>query len=337
MPSPRELGFRLPPEWAPHTRCWMAWPCRPEAFGGRLAEARAAFAEVAASLAAFEPVSMIVRPDLVASASLELGSGISILPMPHDDSWMRDVAPMFLVHESGALAALCFRFNAWGELYEPFAQDAQIARRLGEHLGLPLFESELVLEGGAMVVDGEGTALLCEPSVLDPARNPGVERQDVERELRDLLGIERVIWLPHGLIDDETKGHVDNVARFVRPGVVVAAVDRESGANRERLEANLEVLRKSRDARERELEIVPLPLPQPRTRHDGRLLTTSYVNFYLANRAVLVPAFDDPQDAVAYKTRAGLFPDRKVVQIESLEIVQGGGGLHCITREQPRP
>lgn len=337
MPArPRDLGFSMPPEWVPHARCWMAWPCREEAWGGHIEAARRAFAEVARTIAEFEPVTMICRPDLLASASLELGSGITLLPMPHDDSWMRDVGPGFLLGAEGRLGGVAFRFNGWGEQWPDYDQDARLARRLLEHIGAEIFESDLVVEGGGLCVDGEGTCLACEPSVLDPARNPGRSRAEIEAGLAACLGVERVIWLPYGLIDDETGGHVDNVARFVRPGVVVAAVDAEGQPNHQRLAVNLGVLRDSQDARGRRLEVLELPLPKPRERSPGRLLTQSYVNFYLANGAVIVPGFDDPRDGPAARLLGQAFPDRRVVQIDARDIVGGGGGIHCITLDQPK-
>lgn len=334
--TPRDLGYAMPPEWAPHSRCWMAWPCREEVWAGGLDAARRAFAEVARAIAAFEPVTVICRPDLLASASLELGAGIPLLPLPHDDSWMRDIGPSFLTGAAGKLGGVAWRFNGWGQLWPDYDQDARLARRLLEHLGAEAFESPHVLEGGAICVDGEGTCLVCEPSVLDPRRNPGLGRAEMEAELSACLGIDRVIWLPHGLLDDETGGHVDNVARFVRPGLVVAAVDAEGRPNHERLLANLELLRQAEDARGRRLEVLELPLPKPRQRHDGRLLTASYVNFYIANGAVLVPAFDDPADHGAAKLLSQAFPDRRIVQLDARDIVQGGGGIHCITLDQPQ-
>ncbi|GBD42766.1 Putative agmatine deiminase [bacterium HR40] len=334
--NPRDLGFLAPPEWAPHGRCWMAWPCREEIWPFGIETARRAFAEVARAIAEFEPVTMICRPDLLASASLELGPGIGLLPMPLDDSWMRDIGPAFVVSGDGRLAGVTFRFNGWGGLVSDFDQDARLARRLLDHLGLAAFESPLVLEGGAISVDGEGTCLVCEPSILDPKRNPGATREQVEAELARCLGVARVIWLPYGLVDDETGGHVDNVARFVRPGTVVAAVDAEGRPNEEPLRANLEVLKTAEDARGRRLEVLELPLPKPLPRADGRLLTASYVNFYLANGAVLVPAFADPKDALAEKVLAQCFPDRQVIRVDARDIVQGGGGIHCITLDQPQ-
>ncbi|GBD40932.1 Agmatine deiminase [bacterium HR39] len=334
MSTPRELGYGAVPEWHAHARCWMAWPCREELWGERLAAARRAVARIARTIARFEPVTVIVRPDLVADASLELGRGISILPMAHDDSWTRDTGPLFVAREWGERAGVIFRFNGWGELWRPYEQDARMAEAIIARIGIPAFRSQLVLEGGAIELDGEGTAIVCEPSVLDPARNPGTSRAEVEHELSAMLAVEKVIWLPAGLVDDETKGHVDNVARFVAPGVVVLARDAK-GPHRIVLEAAREVLELERDARGRRLDIVPVDLPEPRRRPDGRLLTASYANFYLANDAVILPSFADPADQRAYRTFGQLFPEREIVMEDALDVLQGGGGIHCITRDEP--
>ncbi len=339
MTTPREAGFSMPAEWAPHARCWMAWPCRQEAWGDvGLDEARRAYAEVAQAIARFEPVTMICRPDHLAQASLLCGPGIAVLPMQHDDSWARDTGPTFLVDGQGGLAGVTWRFNGWGEAYPDHGQDAQMARRVLEHLGARRFASSMVMEGGGLHVDGEGTALVCAPSVLDPKRNPGMTRDEAEAELKAFLGVETVVWLPGGLADDETGGHVDNVACFARPGVVLAlATDDKADANWAGLAENAAVLRAATDARGRKIEVVPVQQPRARVRAGagrGRA-SLSYINFYLANGGVVVPGFEDPADAAAAKVIAAAFPDRKLVQVDALEIVQGGGGIHCITQQQP--
>ncbi len=336
MERPRDLGFAMPPEWWPHARCWMAWPCREAIWEGNLEAARRVVAQVAAAIAEFEPVTMIVRPDLAADASLYLGKGVSVLPMTHDDSWVRDTGPTFLLDGERRLGGVAWRFNGWGELYQDYAQDAQLARRILEHVKARSFESQLVFEGGNLSVDGEGTALVCEPAALDPARNPGFGREEVEAELAACLGVERVIWLPRGMVDDETRGHVDNLACFVRPGVVLAVRDEPGGPHHEALEANFEVLKQATDARGRALEILELPMPKPRERREGVLLTTSYVNFYIANGGIVMPAFDDAADKTAYRVIAAAFPEHEVVQVDVLDLVAGGGGIHCITQQQPK-
>lgn len=328
----------MPAEWAPHTRCWMAWPCREELWGDRLEAARQDVADVAKAIAAFEPVTMVARPELTASVSLYCGPGIAVLPLPQDDSWTRDTGPTFLTDGKGGLAGVSWRFNGWGEVYADYAQDAQMAKRILDHLGVPRYDAPMVLEGGSIHVDGEGTCLVGEPSVLDPKRNPGMTRAEAEAHLVAHLGVEKVIWLPFGLVDDETRGHVDNLACFARPGVVLAlAGDDPADANSAGLQENLDVLRRTPDARGRTLEIVPIQQPRQRARDKQRRLTLSYINFYIANGGIVIPGFQDPADAAALKTIAAAFPDRQVVQIDVVDLIHGGGGIHCVTQQQPAP
>lgn len=338
MTTPRAQGLAMPAEWAPHRRCWMAWPCREELWGERLEAARRVVAEVAKAISAFEPVIMLARPELTAGASLGCGPGIAVLPMPQDDSWTRDTGPTFVTGSGGRLAGIAWRFNGWGEVWPDHAQDAQMARRVLEHLGVPRFDAPIVLEGGAIAVDGEGTCLVCAPSIVDPRRNPGLDRAAIDAVLRDYLGVELVIWLPHGLVDDETMGHVDNVACFAGPGRVLAMVRDEPGdPDHEGLAANLAVLEGATDAMGRRLEVIPIRAPRVRPRQGGRRQTLSYVNLYIANGGVVMPAFHDPADRAAYDTVAAAFPDRTVVQLEVSDLLWGGGGIHCITQQEPLP
>jgi agmatine deiminase len=315
----------------------MAWPCRAEYWGERLAAARQAYAEVAKAIVAFEPVTMIAQPELTAEASLQCGQGVSILPLEHDDAWVRDTAPTFVRNPEGLLAGIDWRFNGYGERSPDYADDAALAEKICRRLKLPRFEAPIVLEGGAIHVDGEGTGLICAASVLDPRRNPGLGRAEIEAALGDLLGVETVIWLAQGLIDDATGGHVDNLACFAGPGVVLAlrAGDAED-PNRPILEDNLARLRGARDAKGRELEVVEIQQPVARYREDGRRLTASYINFYLANGAIVVPIFGDPMDAAAFHAIQNAFPDRQIVEIDVGDLVYGGGGIHCITQQQPK-
>ena len=336
MSTPRHDGFAMPAEWAPHARCWMAWPCREALWGSRLEAARQVTAEVAKAISHFEPVTMVVRPDLTASVSLHCGSGIAVLPMPQDDSWTRDTGPTFVVDGEGRLAGVDWRFNGWGEVYEDHAQDALMAQRILEHLDLPRYQAPMVAEGGAIHVDGEGTCLVCETSILDPRRNPGLGRAEAEAVLKDHLGVERVIWLPFGLVDDETRGHVDNVACFARPGTVLAlASDDAADPNHEGLAANLELLRAVTDAKGRQLEVLPILQPKARKRDDGSRLTLSYINFYIANGGIVMPGFADAADKAAYRAVGQAFPGREITQLEVTDLIHGGGGIHCITQQQP--
>jgi agmatine deiminase len=315
----------------------MAWPCRAEYWGERLAAARQAYAEVAKAIVAFEPVTMIAQPELTAEASLQCGQGVSILPLEHDDAWVRDTAPTFVRNPEGLLAGIDWRFNGYGERSPDYADDAALAEKICRRLKLPRFEAPIVLEGGAIHVDGEGTGLICAASVLDPRRNPGRSQAEIEAVLRDHLGLDTVIWLAQGLIDDATGGHVDNLACFARPGVVLAlSGGDEDDANRPILEDNLTRLRSARDARGRELEVIEIQQPAARYREDGTRLTASYINFYLANGAIVVPIFDDPMDAAAFHAIQAAFPDRQIVEIDAVDLIYGGGGIHCITQQQPK-
>lgn len=328
----------MPAEWAPHRRTWLAWPCRTTLWGEHLDEAKRTYAAIAQAIAGFEPVTVLARPDLTADASLHCGKGISVLPMQQDDSWVRDTGPAFLVSNDGRLGGVAWTFNGWGETYPDHVEDARMARRMLEHAGAETFTSKLVLEGGGVHVDGEGTALLCEDSVLDAGRNPDRDRADVECELDGLLGVDKVIWLDGSLTDDETGGHVDNLACFTAPGKVLALDPATaSEADRPGLERNLETLRAATDAAGRSLEVTLLPLPKPKKRADGRLLTLTYVNFYLCNGAVIVPVFEDSADDAAKKVIGQAFPDRTLVPIDASVLLQGGGGIHCVTQQQPLP
>lgn len=337
MTTPRARGFAMPPEWAPHSRCWMAWPCRNELWGERMSEARQAYAELAKAIAAHEPVTMIARPDLTAEASLTCGQGISVLPLAHDDARIRDTAPTFLLDRAGLLAGIEWRYDGYGGRAPAFEQDARLADAICARLEVPRFVAPLVLEGGGVQVDGEGTALVCATSVLDPRRNPGLAREQIEGLLADHIGVTKVIWLEHGFEGDVTGGHVSNVARFVRPGVVMVLVCRDADdANLVPFRDNLERLRGARDAAGRELEVIEVEQPARRSGPDGRRLTTSYLSFYLANGAVLLPMFDDAKDAAAYAAINAAFPERRAIQIEAADLAYGGG-IHDLVREQPGP
>ncbi len=336
-PTPASLGYVLPAEWERHSRCWMAWPCREAAWHGRIAEAREAYARVAHAIARFEPVTMIANPADVTDASLACGTGVDVLPLPIDDSWTRDSGPMFLTDRQGGLAGVDGRFNAWGQRYRPYDQDARLARRLLERQGLPRFESPLVLEGGAVHGDGDGTLLVTESTLLNANRNPGLTRDEAERRLADTFGCQKVIWLAGGLEHDETDGHIDNIACFARPGVVLALVTDDPGdGNHAVLQDNLARLRGARDARDRPLEVIEIPQPGRRER-DGVRLSLSYINFYIANGAVIVPSFEIAEDSRVVRLLSAAFPDRRIVQVPAADIVTGGGGIHCITLQQPAP
>jgi agmatine deiminase len=333
--TPSAAGFAMPAEWSRHARSWMAWPCRESVWQRSIEPARAAYAAVARAIAAFEPVTMVVRPDQAAAARAALGPAIDIMPLPLDDSWTRDIGPTFVVDRQGGVAGIDWRFNGWGGKYPDHGNDDALASAILEQLGMPRFSAPFVLEGGAIHVDGDGTLLTTEQCLLNPNRNPLLDRPAMEAALSAWLGVEKIIWLGHGLVEDETDGHVDNLACFARPGLVAALVeDDPADANHAPLAENLARLRAARDAAGRVLEIVPIQEPAARHRNGARL-PLSYLNFYLVNGAVIAPIFDDPADDPALAKLAQLFPERKIVAVPAIDIVAGGGGIHCITQQQP--
>lgn len=326
----------MPAEWQPHDRCWMAWPCRKALWGEELGAAHEAYAGVAKAIAEFEPVTMVARSELAADVSLRCGNGVSVLTMDQDDSWMRDVGPTFLLGVDGRLAGVDWRYDGYGGRTPDTEHDAAIAEAICHRLDIPRFQAPIVAEGGGLHVDGEGTCLACAESLLDPRRNPGLGREVAERILRDYLGVDTIIWLEQGLTDDDTGGHVDNLACFAAPGVVLAlAPGHDEDPNTPILAANLERLREATDARGRSLEVIEVKAPAPRHLEDGRQQSLSYLNFYLANDAVIMPRFDDPADDSAWRRVSRAFPSRTMVDIDASTLVLGGGGIHCITQQQP--
>lgn len=331
--------FYMPPEWGPHARTWMQWPCRVAPWGTPegMALARQAYGHVARAIAKFEPVTMVVRPQDKAEAQLVLGGRIDLFEAPIDDSWARDSGPTFLVDGKGGHAGIQWNFNAWGTKYTPFANDASVATKILKSLDMKTYQGPLTVEGGALHVDGAGTLLVTEQCLLNENRNPELTRQQIEARLALYLGVLRIIWLGEGLKEDETDGHIDNVACFAPRGRVLLAMPRDKAdPNYPAMSDNLVRLHDATDAGGRKLEVVELPLPYTaRTRHDGTRLEMSYVNYYAANGAIIMPAFDDPADEEAKRILADVFPDREIVQLDAMPIVEGGGGLHCITQQQP--
>ncbi|MEV2244460.1 agmatine deiminase family protein [Streptomyces sp. NPDC049970] len=333
----------MPPEWAPHERTWMAWPGPNPTFatGAELDGARAAWAAVARAVRRFEPVTVVVGPGQQDGARELLGPDIETTVRPLDDAWMRDIGPTF-VTDGSRLAAVDWTFNGWGaQSWARWEHDRHIARGVAELAGVPVHSSPLVNEGGAIHVDGEGTVLLTETVQLGRERNPGWTRQAVEDEIHARLGTEKAIWLPRGLTGDYgtfgTLGHVDIVAAFARPGVVVAHVQPDpSHPDHEITRTTTAILRAATDARGRPLEVVEIAAPTAPRGEDGGWADHSYINHYLCNGGVVLCAFDDPRDEEAAAVFRDLFPDRTVTSVDARTIFAGGGGIHCITQQQPR-
>ncbi|HEY3638591.1 MAG TPA: agmatine deiminase family protein [Rhizomicrobium sp.] len=335
--GPVGVGYRMPAEWAQHSRTWMCWPCRLEAWNGidGLQRAKQATARVAQAIAQFEPVVMAARPEELSEARQMCGPKIQIFEIAIDDSWARDSGPSFL--SGDGYAGVAWRFNAWGSKYETYADDGRFASRVLEHNGARIFSAPLVCEGGAIHTDGEGTLLTTEQCLLNANRNPDRTRKEIESTLAAYTGTKQILWVPGHFSDEETDGHIDNIACFAAPGRVILGVQpQKSHPDFEAVAMAKQSLAQMRDAHGRPLEIVEMVQPH-RLRSDwrGRPLAASYVNFYLANDGLVMPAFDDPADSDARAILAQCFPGRKIAQVDVNDIVQGGGGIHCITQQEP--
>lgn len=338
-PCPARDGYVMPAEWAPHARTWMCWPCRTEAWGGPegLLRGKQAVARVARAISTFEPVVMAVRPQDVAEAKLACAGKTEIFEVALDDSWARDSGPTFLGGPDGTVAGVQWQFNAWGAKYAPYTDDAQFATRVLNWAHVPVYEAPLVCEGGAIHVDGQGTLITTEQCLLNPNRNPHLTRQQVEERLALFTGARKIIWLGEGFSDEETDGHVDNIACFAAPGRVIVGVPAERAhPDYEPVIEAIRRLSEARDAEGRRFEIVEIVQPLERRRDfRGRPLQASYVNFYLPNGGVVMPSFDDPHDERARAVIADCFPGRDILQVDALDIVEGGGGIHCLTQQEP--
>jgi agmatine deiminase len=339
LETPRAVGLSMPAEGEPHERTLMAWPVRLDLWGDGLADARRDYAAIARAIAAFEPVLMVAPPGEAADIRHSCGHGVDVVEVPIDDSWIRDSGPIFVTGgaEGERRAGVDFGFNGWGGKFLPCDSDDALPAALLGHLGVDRFEAPLVLEGGSVTVDGEGTLITTEQCVLNPNRNPGLTRAEIEALLGDYLGIETVIWLPHGLLEDhDTDGHVDNVAAFVEPGRVLLQTALPGTPNHERLAENLARLRAATDARGRAIEVVELE-ELPGTDVRGRPGCVPYTNLYLVNGAVIVPvAGDDPdRDAEVLAMLASVYAPREVVPVPGRMLAEGGGGVHCITQQVP--
>ncbi|HOL18293.1 MAG TPA: agmatine deiminase, partial [Bacillota bacterium] len=343
----------------PHDGCWMIWPERTDNWRMGAKPAEKAFVAVAEAISRFEPVTMCVSSRQFVNARHKLSSKIRVIELSNNDSWMRDVGPTFVINDKGGIRLVDWDFNAWGGLegglYFPWDQDDLIPRKVAEITGIDRYKAPLVLEGGSIHVDGEGTLITTEECLLNPNRNPKLSRQEIEGLLHDYLGVEKIIWLPRGCYNDETDGHVDNLCCFVRPGVVLLTwTDDPDDPQHEISKEAYEILRSATDARGRSFEVHKLHQPAPvivtaeeaegvdpvegtYPRKEGDRMAGSYVNFYIANGGVVMPLFNDPADQAAMAKLKELFPDREVVGVYSREILLGGGNIHCITQQQPRP
>ena len=331
--------FYMPAEWHPHHCCWMGWPSRAESWPFELTRVHASYITIVQAIAHFESVKIIVLPEDLEETTQLCGKYAELVSLPLDDSWLRDTGPTFVIDGQGRIAGINWQFNAWGEKRESlfnYQRDAVLAQHLLAYNQIHCYMAPFILEGGAICVDGEGTVLTSEECLLDPNRNPNLSRREMETLLQHFIGISKVIWLGQGLQDDETSGHIDNLACFVRPGVVMALTCNDSqDSNYAALQDNLHRLRCATDAKGRQLEIIEIEQPAPREDKNKLRLPLSYLNFYIANGGIIMPTFADPADDLAIVTFTQAFPNHQIVPLNILDLIYGGGGIHCLTQQQP--
>lgn len=350
--TPREDGYHMPGEFEAHIGMWMLWSERPDNWREGGAPAQETFARVADAISRFEPVTVGASQKQYPNARAMLPPVVRVVELSSNDSWMRDCGPTF-VSNGKTLRAVDWRFNAWGGLYADFAQDELVAQKVAEIERVDRYKAPFVLEGGSIHTDGQGTLLTTRECLLNRNRNPKLNQGEIESNLRDYLGVEKIIWLERGIYLDETNGHVDNICCFLRPGeVALAWTEDQSDPQYEISHENEGILKAATDARGRRLKVQRIPLPAPALitkkesegvlavdgtlpRKEGDRLAASYINLVFCNGGAVVPTFGDPMDEAALGTLQQLLPERKVVGVYSREILLGGGNIHCITQQQP--
>lgn len=338
---PKDLNYKMPAEWTTHERTFISWPvkesmCHPE----NHESVCLGYAEFIKAISEFEPVTVIVNPEDLTYVQnhFKTSNNVEFLSIEHNDAWLRDNGPTFIMNDTQSLAGVNWNFNAWGGKYAPWDLDDKVAGKILEHFNVEKFDAPFILEGGSIHVDGEGTLLTTEECLLNPNRNPDLTKEQIENYLKEYLNIEKVIWLKNGLDGDETDGHVDNIACFAAPGKILMQTcnDHEDNNYKITLE-NLEILKNSTDAKGRKFEIIKINQP-PRTEYKGERLTLSYLNFYFVNDGIILPVFGGnakEADKAAAKVLSETFPDRKIRTVDGIAVIKEGGNVHCTTQQMP--
>jgi len=339
---PTNLNYKMPAEWVKHSRTFISWPvqssmCYPEDYE----TVCLGYTEIIQAIAEFEPVTVVVNPDDSETLSnLFQSDQIERLVIDHNDAWLRDNGPTFLIHDTGGLAGVNWQFNAWGGKYAPWDLDDQVAPQILNAVGLKCFDAPLVMEGGSLHVDGEGTLLTTEQCLLNTNRNPERTKEQIEEELKKFLNVRKVVWLKKGLDGDETDGHIDNIACFAAPGkILIQVCDDPEDENYAVTQENLKILGEATDALGRKFELVPLQQPPKlyATGTDARY-TLSYLNFYFVNGGLILPIFGGEAaatDRLAAQVLGELFPERRIRTVNGMAIIREGGNVHCITQQMP--
>lgn len=357
--TPKKDGFRMPGEFEPHKQAWMIWPERPDNWRDGGKPAQKAYANVAKAIAQFEPMNVVVSREQYANCRNALPPEIRVIEMSNNDAWIRDCGPTFVKNDAtGEIRAVDWDFNAWGGLvdglYFPWDNDQMIAQKVCEIENVDTYRTPgFVLEGGSIHVDGEGTLLTTEMCLLSEGRNPHMTKEEIEEMLKQYLNLETIIWIKDGIDPDETNGHIDDVACFVRPGEVACIwTDDPDNFFYKECQAAYKTLSEATDAKGRKLKIHKLCMPKKNVtikgdfaidyvegtipREDGDVCIASYMNFLIVNGGVIVPQYGDENDKLALEQIQAMFPERKVVGVDTVEVVYGGGNIHCITQQQPK-
>ncbi|QQL49860.1 agmatine deiminase family protein [Mucilaginibacter ginkgonis] len=341
--NPANSGLTFPAEWAPHTATWLSWPHKEESWPGKIGMIYSKYCEFIKVVAEGEKVRINVKDDLMetfAKQQLEMAgadlSNIEFYHFPTNDAWCRDHGPAFLINsQTKEKVIVDWGYNAWGNKYPPYDLDDVIPTRIAKEFDLPVYHPGIVMEGGSVDFNGAGTVLTTTACLLNPNRNPHLSKEQIEEYLRNFYGVKQVLWLGDGIVGDDTDGHIDDITRFVNEDTVVTVVeDDPEDDNYHLLQENLEALKKMRLLDGRQLNIVELPMPDA-VEYDSQRLPASYANFYIANSAVVVPIYRCDKDQLALDILIKCFPDRKVVGIDSTDIIWGLGSFHCLSQQEP--
>jgi agmatine deiminase len=342
MNEKKKPSYRMPAEWEPHSAVWLAWPYDEITFPDRVEKAEAAFVKMLSAVHASEPAELLVLDEemkeraqgMLSAADIDM-TKINFHVTDYADVWLRDTGPIFVKNGSGNTVITKWIFNAWGNKFPELLKDAAIPEKIGGWKKLPVEEAGIIVEGGAIDVNGMGVCLTTEECLLNKNRNPGKTRADIEKHLGDYLGVRKTIWLGKGLVNDHTDGHIDEIARFVATDRIVCAFEDYPGdENYTALQSNYKTLTEASDADGRPFEVIRLPMPHVRY-DDGSKAPVSYTNFYIGNEVVLAPVFNDENDREALEILRGCFPGREVVGIDCSDIIYGGGAIHCMTQQEP--
>lgn len=342
--TPKSLGYYFPAEFAPHASTWLSWPHKEASWPGKINAIFPSYTAFIKSLARFERVNINVcdetmqkkASDLLVAAGVDMKM-ISFHIHPTNDAWCRDHGPAFLLHRTDPekRAIVDWDYNAWGNKYPPFDLDDVIPTLIGKKLGLPVYNPGIVMEGGSVDFNGAGTVITSTACLLNPNRNPHLNKSEIEKYLMDFYGQDQVLWVDEGIVGDDTDGHIDDTVRFVNEDTVITVVeDKKDDENYALLQHNLKQLKQMRLLNGKQLNIIEIPMPDP-VIHEDQLLPASYANFYIANKQVIVPTYRCDKDEKALRLIQSCFPDREIVGIDSTEIIWGLGSFHCLSQQEP--